>query len=70
MCPLTITAYGSESYLRNGAALRTRACMSRTYMILEWGVTWPEMSGLTSPKRRAKAALRRMEPMGTPPVPS
>ena len=35
--------------------------MSRMYRAREFPVTWPEISGLMSPKRRARAARRMID---------
>ena len=63
-----ITGYGSASQCRNGASTATRSWTSRMYMIRLSSVTKFEISGSSSPKRRANAAWRTKELMATPPV--
>ena len=70
MCPfLLITAYGSWSKLRNGAAFWAMATGSRTNMMRDLLVIWLEISRLKSPSRSAKAARVKIDESWTPPLP-
>ena len=64
-----ITAYGSWSKLRNGAAFWAMETGSRTNMIRDLSVIWLEMRRLKSPSRNAKAARVRIDDICTPPGP-
>ena len=66
MRPSTMTGYGSLSNCRNGAAASTRSITLRWRSSFELLFTFDEMSGLMSPKRRAKAARRTNESSFTP----
>ncbi len=64
-----ITAYGSWSKVRKGAAVFAMETGSRMNMMRDLSVIWLEIRRLKSPSRSAKAARVKIDDSCTPPVP-